>query len=370
MIYFDSAATSLQKPATVPVAVLRAMQTCASVGRGGHAAAMAAAETVFEGRRMAAALFDADPEQVVFTMNATHGLNIAIFSLLSPGARVIISGFEHNAVTRPLNALHAEVRVAGERLFDPEDTLRAFDSALAEEADAVVCTHVSNVFGYILPVEEIAALCRAKGVPLILDASQSAGTLPLSLRQTGARFIAMPGHKGLCGPQGTGILLCADGGKPVLYGGTGSNSMEQAMPDFLPDRLEAGTHNVCGIAGLTEGMRFVRKQTPQAIFRHEQSLLRLALEELGGMENVCLFAGQPQAGVLSFNIDGVDCEEAAQALAQEGIAVRAGLHCAPLAHRSAGTQNTGTVRVSFSAFNTAQEVRRFAATCKKLFPIS
>ena len=369
MIYLDSAATSFQKPAAVPIAVTRAMQTCASVGRGGHAAAMAAAETVYQGRVMAAELFDAEPEQVVFTMNATHGLNTAIFSLLSPGARVVVSGFEHNAVTRPLHALRADVRVAGEKLFDAEDTVRAFERALAEKPDAVICTHISNVFGYILPVERIAALCRERGVPFILDASQSAGTQPVSLRRSGARFIAMPGHKGLYGPQGTGILLCADGGEPLLFGGTGSNSTEQEMPDFLPDRMEAGTHNVCGIAGLTEGIRFVRKQTPAAIAHHEQTLLRQALQELEGQKNLRLYAGEGQAGVLSFSVEAVDCEEAAQALAQEGIAVRAGLHCAPLAHRSAGTADTGTVRLSFSVFNTPREVTRFAAACKKLFPI-
>lgn len=368
MIYFDSAATTFQKPVTVPNAVLRAMQTCASVGRGGHPAAMAAAETVYNCREMAAELFDAEPEQVVFTMNATHGLNTAIHSLLSPGARVVISGFEHNAVTRPLHALQAKIHVAGEKLFDADDTLRAFERAVAERPDAVICTHVSNVFGYVLPVEKIAALCRKQKIPFILDASQSAGTLPISLRQTGARFIAMPGHKGLYGPQGTGILLCADGGEPLLYGGTGSNSAEQEMPDFLPDRLEAGTHNVCGIAGLTEGMRFVRKQTPEAIFRHEQDLLRQIQEELDGQRNIRMFAGNGQAGVLSVCIENADCEEAAQALAQEGAAVRAGLHCAPLAHTSAGTLDLGTVRISFSAFNTPQEVHRFAGLCKKLFP--
>lgn len=368
MIYFDSAATTFQKPVTVPDAVLRAMQTCASVGRGGHAAAMAAAETVYQARLTAAELFDAEPEQVVFTMNATHGLNTAIFSALSPGAKVVISGFEHNAVTRPLHALRAEIRVAGRNLFNAADTLRAFAREIERKPDAVVCTHVSNVFGYILPVREIAALCRERDVPFILDASQSAGTIPISLRQTGARFIAMPGHKGLYGPQGTGILLCADGGAPLLFGGTGSNSEDQAMPDFLPDRLEAGTHNVCGIAGLTEGMRFVRKQTPEAILRHERALLAQTKQALGELENVHLFTGEDQTGVLSFCVANTDCEETAYALAQEGIAVRAGLHCAPLAHNSAGTGDTGTVRVSFSAFNTPHEAQRFGILCKKLFP--
>ena len=367
MIYFDSAATTLQKPPQVALAVQDAMRRCASVGRGGHKAAMAAAETVYSCRELAAELLGAEAEQVIFTMNATHGLNIAVNTLVPMGGRVVVSGFEHNAVTRPLHARNARLTTAGRRLFSPEDTLAAFEEALAEKPDAAVCTQVSNVFGYILPMAHIAALCRSRGVPLIIDASQAAGTLPVSLKETGARFIAMPGHKGLYGPQGTGLLLCADGAEPILYGGTGSNSAEQEMPDFLPDRLEAGTHNVCGIAGLAAGLRFVRAQTQQRILRHEQKLLRLLAAELRSLPRLHLFTGKEQAGVLSFTVEGMDCEEAAALLAAQHAAVRAGLHCAPTAHESAGTLESGTVRVSFSAFNTEREVREFARLCKKLF---
>jgi len=207
MIYLDYGATSFSKPPQVRRAVAEAMASCASPGRGGYPQAMEAAERVYACREEAAALFDCDPERVVFTMNGTHGLNIAIRSLVRPGARVVISGFEHNAVTRPLYALGARVTVAGRRLFAPEDTLHTFREAL-RGAEAAVFTHVSNVFGYILPVEELAALCREAGVPFIVDAAQSAGSLPVSLRKWGADFIAMPGHKGLLGPQGTGLLLC------------------------------------------------------------------------------------------------------------------------------------------------------------------
>lgn len=367
MIYFDSAATTLQKPPQVALAVQDAMRRCASVGRGGHKAAMAAAETVYSCRELAAELLGAEAEQVIFTMNATHGLNIAVNTLVPMGGRVVVSGFEHNAVTRPLHARNARLTIAGRRLFSPEDTLAAFEEALAEKPDAAICTQVSNVFGYILPMAHIAALCRSCGVPLIIDASQAAGTLPVSLKETGARFIAMPGHKGLYGPQGTGLLLCADGAEPILYGGTGSNSAEQEMPDFLSDRLEAGTHNVCGIAGLAAGLRFVRAQTPQRILRHEQKLLRLLAAELRSLPRLHLFTGKEQAGVLSFTVEGMDCEEAAALLAAQHAAVRAGLHCAPTAHESAGTLESGTVRVSFSAFNTEREVREFARLCKKLF---
>lgn len=366
MIWFDAAATSLQKPMSVSQAVLRAMQTNASVARGGHPAAQAAAQTVFSCRQVAAEMFDARPEQVVFTMNATHGLNIAIRSLVQPGDRVVVSGFEHNAVMRPLYALQAEILVAGEKLFDPQNTLEAFEAALKKRPKAAVCTHCSNVFGYILPIEEIAKRCMHYGVPLIIDASQSAGILPLSLSETGASFIAMPGHKSLYGPQGTGILLCAEGGEPLIFGGTGSNSESMEMPDFLPDRLEAGTHNVCGIAGLLAGLRFVKRRTPQAILSHECMLRKALQNELTGVR---MFTGESQSGVVSFVPKG-DCEDFAAHLSEQSVAVRAGLHCAPLAHQTAKTLHSGTVRVSFSAFNTLQEVHYFVRTCKKLVRMS
>lgn len=369
MIYFDSAATTLLKPNSVKARVRWALEHCSSVGRGGHQSAMEAAKTVYACREKAAALFDAQPEQVVFTMNATHGLNLAIFSLVQPGDRVLISGFEHNAVTRPLFACGAQVRVAGKRLFSPERTLQDFREGLLERPAAVVCTQVSNVFGEILPLTQIAELCRERAVPLIIDASQGAGVLPLSLRESGAAFIAMPGHKGLYGPQGTGLLLCAREAEPLLFGGTGSLSEQAKMPDFLPDRLEAGTHNVCGIAGLSAGLDFVLEKSPEAILRHEQQLLRLLLALLKQQENFEVFAApEMQTGVLSFRVRGVECEEVARRLSSRGIGVRAGLHCAPLAHQSARTLETGTVRVSFCAFNTPQEVRQFAAVCKNLFP--
>lgn len=366
MIYFDSGATTFQKPPEVYAAVRKAMKTCASVGRSGHRPAMEAARQVYECRRKAAELFDAEPEQAAFTFNATHGLNIAISSLVSEGDRVVVSGFEHNAVMRPLHARSAEILTAGTRLFDPADTLVEFQKALKQKPAAAVCTHCSNVFGYILPVEEIAELCRQYRVPLIIDAAQSAGVLPLSLRKTGAAFIAMPGHKGLYGPQGTGILLCRDGGKPLLFGGTGSNSESLDMPDFLPDRLEAGTHNVWGLAGLNAGLGFVKRKTPEKILSHEQQLRKGMEKELQTIPGLDLFSGKAQSGVLSFRAEGTDCEEIADGLGRRGIAVRAGLHCAPQAHRSAGTLKTGTVRVSFSAFNTREEVSIFTSECKKL----
>ena len=365
MIYFDAAATTLQKPDTVPLAVLRAMRQYSSPGRGGYPAAMGAADAVFRCRSLAAELFGAAPEQVVFTMNATHALNIAVHTLVRPGVRVVISGFEHNSVWRPLAARGAEICIAGRRLFEPEDTLRAFEAAVTPETAAVFCTHVSNVFGYTLPVEQIAALCRARGVPFVLDASQSAGILPISLTELGAAFIAMPGHKSLYGPQGTGILLCGMRPEPLLAGGTGSRSREAEMPPMLPDRAEAGTHNVPGICGLAAGLEYVMQTGTARILRHETALRGQICRALRGDGRFQLFTGQAQTGVLSLRKCGVDSEVLAQQLAEAGIAVRAGLHCAPLAHESAGTLETGCVRLSFSALNTAQEAERAVLALKK-----
>ena len=364
MIYLDHGATSFPKPLPVRKAMERALLTCANPGRGGHKAAMAAAAVVLRCREEAAALFDCQPEQVAFTSNCTHGLNIAIQTLVKPASSVVISGFEHNAVLRPLHHLGAKLTVAGRTLFDPADTLESFEAALKKGVDAAVFTHVSNVFGYILPVEGLCALCRRYGVPFVIDAAQSAGMLPLSLEKTGAAFIAMPGHKGLLGPQGTGILLCGQTPDPVLFGGTGSLSARMEMPDFLPDRLEAGTLNVPGIAGLGAGIAYVRKIGIDHIFQREQTSAKHCACALANM-GYTVFAGACQSGTLSFLPKG-DCETVAAALSARNIALRAGLHCAPLAHQSAGTFATGTVRISFGHDASPEQTKTFLKTLGNL----
>ena len=340
-----------------------------SPGRGTYGPAARASRTLLACREEAAALFQVgQPERVVLTFNATHGLNIAVHSLVKPGATVLLSGYEHNAVTRPLASIaDVRLRVVRAPLFCPNLFLEELERRLTPEVDVVICTHVSNVFGYVLPVEEVAALCRRRQVPLIVDASQSAGVLPVRMEDWGAAFVAMPGHKGLYGPQGTGLLLCQAGGEPLIAGGTGSLSRQPEMPDFLPDRHEAGTHNVCGIGGLLAGLRFVRERRPEELLARECALTALAARGLRQLPGVEVFTGPGQSGVLSFRCRDLDCEETAACLAEAGIAVRAGLHCAPMAHRSGGTLETGTVRVSFSAFNTSAEVRQFLQVCRTAF---
>ncbi len=365
MIWLDSAATTFQKPPEVARACQEAMATMSTPGRGAYPEALRAAETALQCREELAELFGvSSPERVVFTLNATHALNLAIKSLVPPGGRVVISGYEHNAVTRPLTALGAEIRVADVPLFQEAACIKTYERLMTPDVHAVICNHVSNVFGFIQPVEAIGALCRKRGIPLIVDASQSAGTVPLDMEKLGAAFVAMPGHKGLYGPQGTGVLLCGEGTKTrtLLEGGTGSASLRQKMPEFLPDRLESGTHNMPGIAGLLEGVRYVRRRGVEDICASERRLAMQAAKGLGEIPGVRVFALsglRDQTAVLSFLSEKMGPEALGDALGQRGIAVRAGLHCAPLAHRTAGTLATGTVRVSFSAFNTPEEVRRF-----------
>lgn len=369
MIYFDNAATTLMKPLSVSKAMAEAVENLGSPGRGGHEAAMAAAEEAYACRKLAAEMFGVDdPSRVVFCMNATHALNLAIKSIARRGDRVVISGYEHNAVLRPLTAVGADIRVAAAPLFEPERMATAYDRLLDRRTRLAVVNHVSNVFGSIQPLEEVASLCRERGIPLIVDASQSAGVLPLDLKKLGAAFIAMPGHKSLYGPQGTGLLLCAHDTKPLIEGGSGSDSANRYMPEFLPDRLEAGTHNMPGIAGLHRGLRFVSRLGTEAVLRRERELLHLAASLLTDIPGLRLFLSgdtDGQTGVLSFTVSGEDPEETAEKLSSGGFAVRAGLHCAPLAHQTAGTE--GTVRLSFSVFNTVGEVQALAQYLRENF---
>lgn len=362
MIYFDSAATTLQKPRSVSAAVAKAIGTMTTPGRGDHDASRIAAEKMLALRTLAAQMFDVSvPDHVILTMNATHGLNIAIKALVSPGDTVVISGYEHNAVSRPIHAIgDVTVRVVNGALFHPDQMAEGFERSIDEGVAAVICTHVSNVFGYVLPVDDVAQICKKRGVPLIVDASQSAGILPVTLQKWHAAYVAMPGHKGLYGPQGTGLLLCGEGRIPtgVLQGGTGSLSRLQEMPDFLPDRLEAGTQNVHGAAGLLEGMRFVQRFAPGRIARYEGHLVRKLADGLKRTGRYHVFDGGGDTSVLSIVPKTGSVEELADQLAARGIAARAGLQCAPLAHISAGTDQTGTLRFSVSVFNTESEVDR------------
>lgn len=365
MIYLDNAATTLHKPRAVDEAVRRAMHAAAGYARGGYAAAMRAGETVYACREQAAALFGVrDPARVVFTMNATHALNLAIHAMVQPGMRVVAGGYEHNAVMRPLALRGIQPIVLDTPLWDGAAMVERARQALADGAQLFILNHVSNVFGFAAPVEEIAGLLDQAGVPLILDASQSAGVLEIDVRRHPClAAVCMPGHKALYGPQGTGILLVLDDRitqTPLLAGGTGSRSEEMRQPGFLPDALESGTPNVPGIAGLAAGIAFVRAVGPANILAHEQALVREFARALEGARRIECFSHPAQTGVLSLRVRGAPAETVAETLARQGVAVRAGLHCAPLAHRTAGTEETGTVRFSLSFYSTAYQLERAA----------
>lgn len=357
MIYLDNGATSLPKPEAVGRAMLWALEHLPSPGRGSSSGAEAAEELLFALRLEAASQFHCQPEQVILTTSCTHGLNIALKSLAGPGDRVVISCVEHNAVVRPLYAIGADIHVAGKKLFDSAAFLEELDQLLTPDTRLCVLTHVSNVFGWILPVEEAAGLCRERHIPFLLDAAQSAGTLPIDMEALGAAFIAMPGHKGLLGPQGTGLLLCGHEAVPLMEGGTGSVSRQLEMPEFLPDRLEAGTHNMPGAAGLLEGMRAVRHLGTEEILRRERRLTVETIRRLGDMRSITVFSGVPQSGVVSFIPVGQDPVLFGETLCSRwNLALRCGLHCAPLAHKTAGTLPEGTIRVSFGPMNCMDDV--------------
>ncbi|MBQ1410330.1 MAG: aminotransferase class V-fold PLP-dependent enzyme [Oscillospiraceae bacterium] len=365
MIYLDNAATTLRKPQGVAAAMQEALRNCANPGRGGHAAAARAEETVYRTRKLAAQYFGMEPEQICFTANATEGLNIALRTLVRPGARVVISGLEHNAVTRTLAGLGAELIAVRAPIFDTAQWLEAFSAALSPNTAACVCLHVSNVFGAVLPVEQIGMLCAERHIPFVVDASQSAGLLPVLPNAWQAAFTAMPGHKGLMGPMGTGILLCREQPVPLRYGGTGSNSMDQSMPEELPDRLEAGTANVPGLAGLGAALSWLRRQDQSALLRRERALLAHAVGQLHAL-GVQTWTGPGQTAVLSFRLPGLDPEEASLRYAKAGVALRAGLHCAPLAHRTGETLPDGTIRLSLSVLTEQRELEGFLHVTREI----
>jgi len=370
MIYLDNAATTLVKPPEVWKSVFSAMKMCATPGRGTHTAAMRAADRVLSLREKAAVLFGvSSPENVILTYNATYGLNLAIHTLSTQYKRAVVSGFEHNAVIRPLSLFGVEIEYIRSPLFDQDAFISELNEKLNRSPCFVVCTHVSNVFGFRLPVNEVLDICTAKNIPCIIDASQSAGTCSLKEISRLADFIAMPGHKGLYGPQGTGLLICNRVPVPLFAGGTGGNSSSIDMPDFLPDRVEAGTVNVPGAAGLTEGLEFVARKGEKQILKHEIILKNEACDRLSaiqGIHPIWSKEDELQSGTFSFLTDQTSAEEMAQKLGERNIAVRAGLHCAPQAHITAGTFEQGTVRVSFSAFNTKRDVLELCQNVKDI----
>lgn len=374
MIYWDNAATTWPKPAMVTAAVGQAMTRFgANPGRGGHTMGMEASREVYRCRETAADFFHLNnPAGVVFTLNCTMSLNLALKGILRTGGRVVVSDMEHNAVMRPLHALSPErpaYDVAHTVPGNDDATVEAFRRCITPFTKAIVCTHASNVFGTQMPVQKLGRLAREYGLLFVVDAAQSAGVLTLDMEEDGIDFLCVAGHKGLYGPMGTGMLLCSERFllPSLIEGGTGSQSLLYDQPDELPDRLESGTPNTAGICGLRAGMEWVKAHGVEAIRRRELSYVQRLYDVAASMPGIRLYTPRPEEGksvpVLSLNMEGRSSVEAAAELNRYGVAVRAGLHCAPSAHRKFGTLPGGTVRFAPSAFTTRQEVEQ---TCRIL----
>lgn len=374
MIYLDNAATSFPKPSSVIRAMTDALQNFgANPGRGGHQLAIQAGRTVEKCREAAAELLGVStPERVIFTRNCTESLNIAITGMLHKGDEVICSHGEHNAVMRPLERFVSRGDITVKLLRPDErgllspDTLRR---AITSQTALVIVCHASNVTGVIQPVGELGAVCRERGVPFLVDAAQTAGVLDVTLDSLNADMIAMPGHKGLLGPHGTGLLALREGvdPEPLILGGTGSASESVRQPELLPDRYESGTLNLPGIAGLLAGIEFVAKQR-EAIHRYETALndrLRRQLTQIPGL-SILGSESAPRVGITAVVPDGGDSAALADALDATGVAVRGGLHCAPAMHSYLGTMKSGAVRFAPGPFNTEREIDDAAALVARL----
>jgi cysteine desulfurase family protein len=366
MIYLDNAATTYHKPPEVAEVVFQALNGTGSSGRGAHGASLEASRLVYRARVAVSELFNVkDPSRVIFTSNATESLNIAIQGLLSPGDRCITTAMEHNSVLRPLYHMEKKGIILDILPGDSKGrvAIEAFESAIRPDTKAIVIAHGSNVTGNVMDIQAIGDLCRRYGLLFILDAAQTAGLLPIDMEEHGISALCLSGHKSLLGPQGTGALCLAEGvvPEPLIYGGTGMDSFAIDMPGVLPERLEAGTLNVHGLAGLLAACGYIKGYGQDRIYREASELAGAFLDGIREIEGLLLygdFSDASRTPVVSLNIRDIDSGELADELYERfSIAVRAGAHCAPLVHRTFGTEKQGMVRFSFSHFNTMEEVK-------------
>ena len=366
MIYLDNAATTYPKPKSVYQGVMRAMtEYGANPGRGSHAMAIEGARVIYETRELMAQLFNLDdPMNVIFTFNATDGLNQGIKGVLKSGDHVITTTMEHNSVLRPIKELekYGVENTIIQCSSDGRVSVADIEAAVKSNTRMVVTTHVSNLTGTIMPIEEIGQMCKRKNILYLVDGSQSAGVLEIDMKKYNIDLLAVPGHKGLLGPQGTGALLinCDAEIKQLKEGGTGSESSSMIQPNFYPDKLEAGTHNLPGIAGLNAGLKYILNKGTKSIYSHEKILLDLFIKEMKKNGKIKIYGPEDinyRIGVVPINIEDIDSSEVAYKLDTEyGIAVRPGLHCAPLAHKTIGTEKIGAVRFGVGPFNDKSDI--------------
>lgn len=375
MIYLDNAATTRTKPPAVARAVLEALSSYGNCGRGGHEGALSAARTIYETREKLAALLGCPrADHVCFTQNSTQALNIAISGLLSPGDHIISTDLEHNSVLRPLYRL----RDAGAAVdFVPADRrgrldYGGFERLLRPETKAVVCTHASNLTGDAVDIRRVGNFAGEHGLLFILDASQTAGVLPINMEAMGISALCFTGHKSLLGPQGTGGLCLREGleVRPFAVGGTGVQSYSETQPAEYPTRLEAGTLNGHGLAGLNAALDFLNETGVEAVHAREDALARRFYEAIRDLPGVTVygdFDAPVRAPIVTLNIGTLDSAQVSDELAERfGIATRPGAHCAPRLHRALGTEDQGAVRFSWSYFNTEEETDQAAEAVRVL----
>ncbi len=376
MIYLDNSATTNPKPQSVKNAVERAMNYYSfNSGRGGYKESVYTSNMIFSCREKLSALFGFSPENIAFTPNCTTAINFAIKGIVKPGDHIIISNLEHNAVARPVYALFQKGIIdydIAEFSFDKEQTINNFKKLIKPNTRAIVCMHASNVFGCVFPIKEIGELAHENGIIFIIDAAQSAGVLDIDAKRDNIDILCAPGHKGLYAPMGTGFITLGDNIMldTIVEGGTGSNSMKLAQPDNMPERLESGTLNNIGIAGLSAGADFVSSKGILSIYKHENSLMKYIYTELAKNKNVTLYTPSFNDAflvpILSFNYKDYPSEKTASLLADKNIATRAGFHCSKLAHTAFSTDKRGTVRISPSVFTKYSECENFINILKKL----
>ena len=365
MIYLDNAATTLHKPQQVIDAVVHAMQSMGNCARGTHEEALDAARTVYDARVRLASLFGCPRvDHVAFTANSTEALNIAINGLIDPGDHVISTDLEHNSVLRPLYRLEAER--GAELSFVPADKLGNVDYAdferlMKPNTRAVVCTNASNLTGTVLDIERIAKTAHSHGALVIVDASQTAGCWPIDIKKMGIDVLCFTGHKGLMGPQGTGGICVKEGIeiRPFKVGGSGVQSYSRTHPAEYPTRLEAGTLNGHGIAGLGAAAKFISETGVENIHAKERSLMLRFYEGVKNIEGVTVYGDftKDKTAIVALNIRDYESGEVSYELSQGyGIATRPGAHCAPRMHKALGTAEVGAVRFSFSFYNTEEEI--------------
>lgn len=375
MIYLDNGATSFPKPLSVRQNVdISLKKFSANPGRSGHSLSLRAAKEIFECRKRLKELFNVNSEEeIIFTENCTMALNTVIFGLLSEGDHVLISSMEHNSVTRPLESLKDKgvTYSTFDYSYDDNETVDNVRKLIKPETKLVICTHASNVFGFRFPIERICALCHAYGILFCVDSAQSAGVFDIDVGTNQYDFVCMSGHKSLYGPMGTGVLILNNRNlKPLLYGGTGTESVKKSQPEGLPEKFESGTQNMNGISGLKAGVDFVKNRGIKNIYNHEYKLAKRLFNGLANNRKVIIYNKSFDYGkvapVVSFNIDGVYSEDIVAKLNKYGIMTRGGLHCSPLAHTTMNTIENGTVRVVPGAFNTINDINYLLNIIRKL----